>query len=91
VETLKDVQFKLAPLSEEDATEMICSIKGYPVLEGTRGEKAVNIEKLAEILIRFSQLKSDFPEIGEMDLNPVFAFEKGKGAVIAHTRLKIKK
>lgn len=91
VETLKDVQFRLAPLSEEDATEMICSIKGYPVLEGTRGEKAVDIEKLTEILMRFSQLTSDFPEIGEMDLNPVFAFEKGKGAVVADARLKIKK
>jgi acetyltransferase len=91
VETLKDVQFRLAPLSQEDAFEMIRSIKGYPILEGTRGEKAVDIEKLTEILMRFSQLNSDFPEIGEMDLNPVFAFEKGKGAVVADARLKIKK
>lgn len=90
VEILKDVQFRLAPLSQEDAFEMIRSIKGYPILGGARGEKAVDIDKLAEILIRFSQLASDFPEMGEVDLNPVFALEKGKGAVVVDARLKIK-
>ena len=89
VETLKDVQFRLAPLSPEDALEMINSIKGFPVLAGTRGEKPVDIEKLVEILLRLSQLASDFPEIDEMDLNPVFAFEKGMGAAVVDARLKI--
>lgn len=88
VEILKDVQFRLAPLSREDALEMIRSIKGYPILEGARGEKAVDSDKLAEILIRLSQLVSDFPEMDEMDLNPVFALEKGKGAVVVDARLK---
>jgi len=91
VETLKDVQFRLAPLSEDDALEMIRSIKGYPVLAGTRGEKAADCEKLVEILTRFSQLATDFPEIGEMDLNPIFAFEAGQGAVVVDARLKLKK
>jgi acyl-CoA synthetase (NDP forming) len=89
VETLKDVQFRLAPISPEDALEMIGSIKGFPVLEGTRGEKPADIEKLVEILLRLSQLASDFPQIDEMDLNPVFAFEKGKGAAVVDARLKI--
>ena len=89
VEILKDVQFRLAPLSEEDALEMIRSIKGYPILAGARGEKAVDVDKLAEILIRLSQLASDFPEISEMDLNPVFALAKGKGAVVVDARLRI--
>ncbi|NQT80628.1 MAG: acetate--CoA ligase family protein [Candidatus Aminicenantes bacterium] len=89
VETLKDVQFRIAPLAEEDALEMIRSIKGYAILEGTRGEKAVDINRLVEILIRLSQLVSDFPEIEEMDLNPVFAFEKGKETVVVDARLKI--
>ena len=89
VETLKDVQFRLAPLSREDTLEIIRSIKGYPILEGARGEKAVDIDRLAEILIRLSQLASDFPEIDEMDLNPVFAFEEGKGAKVVDARLKI--
>jgi acyl-CoA synthetase (NDP forming) len=89
VEVLKDVQFRLAPLSREEALEMIRSIKGFPILEGTRGEKAVDVNKLAEILIRFSQLASDFPELDEIDLNPVFAFEKGKGAAVVDARAKI--
>jgi len=89
VEAMKDVQFRLAPLSPEDAMEMICSIKGFPILAGTRGEKPADIDKLADILIRLSQLATDFPEIDEMDLNPVFAFEKGKGAVVVDARLKV--
>lgn len=90
VEVLKDVQSRLAPLSEEEAAEMIRSIKGRQILEGARGEKPVDEEKLTEILVRLSQLVSDFAEIEEMDLNPVFAFEKGKGALVVDARLKIR-
>ncbi len=89
VEMLKDVCFRLGPLSEEDAVDMIRSIKGYPVLEGTRGQKSADLSKLAEILVRLSGLGSDFPEIDEMDLNPVFVFEKGKGAAVVDARIKI--
>jgi acyl-CoA synthetase (NDP forming) len=89
VETIKDVQFRLAPLSREDTLEMIHSIKGHSILEGVRREKAVDIDALAEILIRLSQLASDFPEIDEMDLNPIFAFKEGKGAKAVDARLKI--
>jgi acetyltransferase len=89
VEVMKDVQFRLAPLALEEARDMVRSIKGFPVLEGTRGEPAVDGEKLEEILARLSQLASDFPEIDEMDLNPVLAFEKGKGAVVVDARLKL--
>lgn len=91
VEILKDVQFRLAPLSNQDADEMISSIKGFPILKGTRGEKPADINILADILIRISQLTSDFPEIDEMDLNPVFAFDKGNGAEVIDARLKLKK
>ncbi|UCD94790.1 MAG: acetate--CoA ligase family protein [Candidatus Zixiibacteriota bacterium] len=90
VETLKDVQFRLAPLSQQDALDMIRTIKGYPILEGARGAKPADIGKLAETLVRLSQLSSDFPEIDEMDLNPVFAFEKGKGVEVVDARLKIR-
>lgn len=89
VETLKDVQFRLAPLSQEDASEMIRSIKGYPVLAGIRGEKPADVDKLADVLLRLSQLASDIPHIDEMDLNPVFALEEGKGAVVVDARLKV--
>ncbi|MBU1318608.1 MAG: acetate--CoA ligase family protein [candidate division Zixibacteria bacterium] len=88
VETLKDVQFRLAPLSQQDANWMISSIKGYPILQGARGAKPADIDKLAETLMRLSQLCSDFPEIDEMDLNPVFAFEEGKGVEVVDARLK---
>jgi acyl-CoA synthetase (NDP forming) len=89
VETLKDVQFRLAPLSQEDALEMVQGIKGYPVLAGIRGEKPVDVDKLVDILLRLSRLASDFTEIDEMDLNPVFALEKGQGAVVVDARLKV--
>jgi acetyltransferase len=87
VETLKDVQFRLAPISKQDALAMIKSIKGYPLLEGVRGEKPSDVEKIAEALIRLSQLTSDFPEIDEMDMNPVFVYEKGKGIQVVDARL----
>jgi len=89
VETLKDVQFRLAPLSLNEAKDMMESIKGYPILKGTRGEKASDVARLAETLVRLSQLAADFPEIDEMDLNPVFAFEEGKGASVVDARLKM--
>jgi acetyltransferase len=88
VETLKDVQFRLAPLSQEDAEHMIRSIKGYPVLSGTRGEKPADVDSLADLLQRLSTLAADFPSIDEMDLNPVLVFEKSKGAVVVDARLK---
>jgi len=89
VETLKDVQFRLAPLSMEEAIDIVCSIKGFPILEGTRGGKLVDINALVELLIRLSQLTSDFPEIDEVDFNPVLAFDKGKGAKVVDARIKI--
>ena len=69
---------------------MIQAIKGYPILEGTRGEKGADIDRLVEILIRFSRLISDFPDIDEFDLNPIFAFPAGMGAAVVDARLKIK-
>ncbi|MBI4719946.1 MAG: acetate--CoA ligase family protein, partial [Chitinivibrionia bacterium] len=88
VEIMKDVRFKLAPLSLDDALDMIRSIKGYPVLAGARGEKAVDIDAIAEVLVRLSQLGTDFPEIDEMDVNPLLAFEKG--AAVVDARIKIR-
>jgi acetyl coenzyme A synthetase (ADP forming)-like protein len=90
VEVLKDVQFRLAPLSKEDATEMIQSIKGYPILEGTRGQKPVDIDAAVDILLRLSELGKDFPQLDEMDLNPVLVFPRGKGAAVVDARIKYK-
>jgi len=91
VEVLKDVQFRLAPLSESDALEMINSIKGYPILMGTRGEKGVDIKSISELIQRISKLSIDFPQIKEMDLNPVFCYGKNKGSKVVDVRIRIEK
>ena len=87
VEVLKDISFRLAPLSAEDARGMIQEIKGYPILAGMRGEPPADTDALGEVLQKIGQLAYEFPDIAEMDVNPVFVFEKGKGAVAADARI----
>ena len=70
-EALKDVQFKLAPLSAEEAKDMIHNVRAYPLIEGVRGQKGMDVDTLADALIRVAKLVTDFPQIREMDLNPV--------------------
>jgi acyl-CoA synthetase (NDP forming) len=83
VEVLKDLTFRLAPVTHEQALEMIGSIKAQEMLNGVRGGAAVSREALAEILVNVSALLEDFPEIEELDLNPVFATAKFATAVDA--------
>jgi len=83
VEVLKDVVFNLTPVTDTDAKEMLASIKGAPLLAGTRGQEGVDRAATEELICRLSQLVSDIPAIQEMDLNPVLAFEKGVFAVDA--------
>src|ERR1700693_1864925 len=80
VEVLKDVTFRLAPASKEDALSMLDGIAAGPILKGVRGGDPVDRQALARIIQNVSQLVSDFPEIAEMDLNPVFATKKGATA-----------
>ena len=87
-EVLQDVNVKLAPVFLEEAKEMIAGLKGFKYLSGVRGEKGVNIDHLAETLVRVSQLMTDFPQISELDLNPVLAFEKEVSIVDARIILK---
>jgi len=88
VEVLKDVIFRLAPVSREEALEMMKKIKGYPILKGVRGESSIDFEALADAVSRLSQLVSDFPEIKEIDANPIFAYEKGY--MVADARIILK-
>lgn len=81
VEVLKDVTFRIAPLTEKDVDEMIKEIRAYPMLLGIRGEKPSDIDAIKESLLRFSKLCTDFPEIVEIDINPMLVFEKGCVAV----------
>jgi acyl-CoA synthetase (NDP forming) len=87
VEVLKDVTFRLAPATREDAESMLGSIQAAEMLKGVRGGKPVNREALQDLIVRVSQLVSDFPEISEMDLNPVFASEDG--AIAADVRIVV--
>ena len=87
VEVMKDVVFNLTPLTDAEAEEMLTEIKGSPLLEGVRGQKGVHRAGLIEILQRLSRLVEDLPEIAEMDLNPVMAFNDGVAVVDARIRL----
>lgn len=90
VEVLEDVSFRLAPLSAEDAREMIQEIKGYPVLAGIRGTPPADVGALVDIIQKVGQLAHEFSEITEMDLNPIFVFDDGKGAVVADARIVLR-
>jgi len=87
VEVLKDVTFKLAPVTDKEADDMIASIKTQKILQGVRGEKPSDISKLSECIQRLSQLVTDFTEIKELDMNPVLVMEKGKGCKILDVRI----
>lgn len=77
VEVLKDVTFRIAPISVTEAKSMVMEINAYPIIKGARGEKPRDQEALADALSRLSQLTIDFPEIKELDANPVLLYEKG--------------
>ena len=77
VEILKDVVFRLTPVTAAEAREMVTSIRGAALLQGVRGQKGVDQDALVDLIQRLSQLLTDLPEIQELDLNPVLAFEEG--------------
>ena len=89
VETLRDVTFRVPPLTDLDAEEMIRQIQGYRVLEGVRGELSIDVKALVEILRRFSQLVEDLPQVAEIEVNPFLVFPDAKDfrAVDARVRL----
>ncbi|MHA1682316.1 MAG: acetate--CoA ligase family protein [Promethearchaeota archaeon] len=83
VELMKDVAFRIAPITDMDAEEMIHEIKGFPLLDGFRGRKKADLDAIKETLLKISQFVLDYPEISEIDLNPVFTYENGILAVDA--------
>src|SRR5688572_20307867 len=85
VEVLKDITFRLAPATQSDALSMLDGIQAAEMLKGVRGGEPVNREALASLIVRVSELVSEFPEISELDLNPVFA--TAKGAIAADVRI----
>ena len=87
VEILKDVSFRIVPLTRRDAREMIKEIKGYPLLEGYRGQEVVDVTNLEELILKVSDFVEQHPEVDELDLNPIFAYSDGAVAVDARVVL----
>jgi acetyl coenzyme A synthetase (ADP forming)-like protein len=90
VNFLKDVSFRLAPLSRQSAKEMVEETKAYTLLRGIRGEASSDIDSLIDVLLRVSKLVADFPEISELDINPLFVYEEGKGCLALDVKMTIK-
>ena len=88
IEVFKDVSTVLSPVSKKEAEKMIKSLKSYKLIEGTRGQKGINQEKFAEIIVRLSALLEAAPEIVEMDLNPLLGTSENVIAVDARIRIE---
>jgi acetyl coenzyme A synthetase (ADP forming)-like protein len=89
VEALGDVVFRIHPVSDIDAAEMVRQLKGFKLLQGVRGEKGVDLNAIQEVIQRISQLVGDFPRIAELDINPFVAFEPGTNSMALDARLLI--
>jgi acetyl-CoA synthetase (ADP-forming) len=88
VEVLKDVTFRIAPINEDEAAEMISDVKAYPLLKGYRNTPPADLKAIIKILLNTSKLVMDNPEIKELDLNPIIVYEKGAKTVDARIILE---
>jgi acetyl-CoA synthetase (ADP-forming) len=88
VELLNDVTFRVAPITQEDAHEMVIKVKAYPLLKGYRNTPPADINAIINVLLNTSKLVMDYPEIKELDLNPIMAYEKGAKTVDARIILE---
>ncbi len=89
VEILGDVCFRVTPLTDADAAEMVRSIRGYRLFEGYRGHPAADVPAIESVLLRVSRLVEEVHEIRELDLNPLFAMPPGQGCRIVDARLRV--
>jgi len=87
VEVLKDVAFRVVPITARDARQMIRDIQGFPLLQGYRGQQPADLDALEELLLKLSAFIEAHPDVAELDLNPVFAYPKGAVAVDARIAL----
>jgi acetyltransferase len=86
VEVLKDVTFRIPPLSAEEAHKMVSEINAYALLRGVRGQKPSDLDGIVDCILRVAQMVADFPEIVEMDINPLLVKEAGAGAIAVDMR-----
>jgi len=89
VEILKDVSFRVTPITDHDAADMVRSIKGYRLLEGYRGHPPADVPAIEDLLLRIARLVEEVPEIAELDLNPVMALAPGRGCQIVDARIRV--
>ncbi len=89
MEILGDVQFRITPLIDRDASHMVREIKGYRLLQGYRGHPATDVEAIEEVLLQLSRLVEEIPEISAVDLNPISALPPGQGCKIVYARIRI--
>ncbi|RLG58073.1 MAG: acetyl-CoA synthetase [Hadesarchaea archaeon] len=86
---LDDSSFRLAPLTLDDAHEMISEVRGYPILVGGRDTPSSDMDALADVICKIGQLVHEFLEISKVELDPVFVFDAGRGAVVADARVTL--
>ncbi|MCY4615750.1 MAG: acetate--CoA ligase family protein, partial [Chloroflexi bacterium] len=87
VEGLRDVAFRIVPLESRDARQVVREIRGFPVLEGVRGQAGADLDALEAMILQVSAFAEEHPEVAELDLNPVFAYPDGAIAVDARVVL----
>jgi acetyltransferase len=90
VEVLKDATFRIAPFSEEEAYEMLGEIRAHALIDGVRGKPPADKAAIVDTLLRINQLVLDFPEIVELDINPLMVYDEGDGAIAIDMRLVLK-
>ncbi len=89
VEVLKDVAFRVAPVSRGEAEEMVRSIRSFPLLKGVRGEPPADLAALAQVVLALGSLVTDFPEVAEADINPLLVLPRGQGVMAVDARLSL--
>jgi acetyl coenzyme A synthetase (ADP forming)-like protein len=90
VEIMSDMRFRIAPLTDRDADELLREIRGFPLLQGYRGQPPADMGALRDVLLRVSRLADEVPEIVELDLNPVIALPDGHGCRVVDARIKVR-
>jgi acyl-CoA synthetase (NDP forming) len=89
VEVLRDTAMRIAPFCADTALEMVQGLQVYPILEGVRGQEPADVDALVESILAVARLVVDFPEIGELDLNPIRVLTPGEGCRVLDTRIHL--
>ncbi len=89
VNFLRDVSFRLAPLTRRAAVEMVEETRAFTLLRGIRGEEPSDVESIVNVILRVAQLATDFPDVNELDINPLLVYPVGKGSIALDVKITI--